>query len=151
MKMNEIAYGCILDARVLQCFLERMDSEFPQPLSSKCDLNEYAHKLVDDGCVEGAWSGGELVGILAGYANDVKAYMAYISVLVVTQEHRGQRISSELLERFVQNAREAGMRAIRVFTYHTNEAAHGLYVSHGFEEVAYDPHGDYELVKQLLG
>lgn len=146
---DEIVYGCIDDCELLQSFLRRMDNEFPHPLSSKCDLGEYSRKLVDEGCVEGALAAGELVGVLAGYVNNLQTCEAYISVLVVSQAFRGKRISSMLLERFVHDAREEGMQTIRVFTFHTNDAAHGLYVSHGFEEVAFEAHGDYELVKQI--
>ena len=148
---DEIEYGRIDDCELLESFLRCMDNEFPLPLSSKCDLGEYSRKLVDEGCVEGAWAAGELVGVLAGYMNNLQTREAYISVLVVSKAFRGRRISSSLLERFVHDAREEGMQTIRVFTFHTNDAAHGLYVSHGFEEVAFEPHGDYELVKQIEG
>lgn len=144
-----IAYGTVSDPSELEPFLSLMDGEFPHPLSSRCDLGEFARKLVLCGAVEGAWLSGDLVGVLGGYANDSVGREGYISVLVVRPEMRGRRISSTLLERFLGEARDAGMRAVRVFTHHTNDAAFGLYTSHGFESLGLDDGEDYELLKLL--
>ena len=142
-------FGRVGDAGELKAFLVSMDGEFPHPLSSRCDLGEFSAKLLGAGVAEGAWLSGELVGALAGYVNDVARSEGYISVLVVSPFARGRKISSALLESFLADAREAGMRAVRVFTHHTNEAAFGLYTSHGFVSLGLNQNGDYELLRQL--
>lgn len=142
-------FGRIRDVRELEAFLASMDREFPHPLSSRCDLGEFSAKLLCAGVAEGAWLEGELVGALAGYVNDTTGLEGYISVLVVSPFARGRKISSTLLEAFLADARGAGMRTVRVFTHRTNEAAFGLYTSHGFVSLGLNQDDDYELLRQL--
>ena len=146
---NDIVFARVEREPELVAFLVRMDREFPHPLSSKCDLSVYASKLLTGGIVEGAWEGDELLGILAGYANDLGAREAYISALVVDPRYRGRRISSKLLSNFEDDARKAGMDSSRVFTYKTNAAAFGLYTAHGYQTVGLHDNGDYELLKRF--
>lgn len=133
----------------IAAFLLKMDHEFPHPLSSRCDLEDYSRKLVKSGIVESAWVTDRLVGLLAGYVNDSARLEGYISVLVVEPNMRGRKISSTLLERFLSDAQAEGMRTVRVFTYHTNAAALALYRSHGFDEVGLNESGEYELLRIL--
>lgn len=146
---EDLTYGRVCDRGELEAFLSEMDREFPHPLSLRCDLGVFSEKLLDKGIVEGAWLGDGLVGVLAGYVNDPVGCEGYISVLVVRPEARGRRISSALLDAFLIAARDAGMRTVRVFTYKTNEAAFGLYTSHGFVSLGLNDDGDYELLKTL--
>lgn len=142
-------FGRVEVAHELEGFLRLMDGEFPHPLSSRCDLDEFSKKLLRGGVVEGAWIAGELVGVLGGYVNNEKDHEGYISVLVVMPSARGRRISSILLENFLEEARAARMSTVRVFTHRTNEAAFGLYVSHGFEVLGLSAANDYELLRRL--
>lgn len=146
---SDLIISRVENAPELTSFLMQMDREFPHPLSSKCLLSEYAHKLIAGGLVEGAWKEGELLGILAGYANNREKLEAYISVLVVDPKYRGRHISSMLLNAFEVEARDAGMKYSRVFTYRTNSAAFGLYSAHGYKNLGLCENGDYELLKKL--
>jgi hypothetical protein len=47
--------------------LSRCDADFVPSLSGRVDINDYAKKIVNKAMRFEAWSGGELVGLVAAY------------------------------------------------------------------------------------
>lgn len=133
--------GTKLCAKQIAAFLKRMDSEFHTPLSEKCDIDSYVIKLLESGHVVCVMDDSKIVGILAGYINDFKTKIGYMTVLVVDPQYRGLKLSKKLLDRFAADSKEAGMTSLELHTYKDNIAARGLYEKNNFKQLSVSSDG----------
>ena len=65
----------------------------------------------------------------------------YVDALAVYQEHRRRGVARALLEEAERRARDLRLGSVALDTSLDNKPARSLYVSAGFEEVAYRPGG----------
>ena len=118
-------------------FVNSIESDFPIPLSKQVNIEEYLKKLNKYGIIilgldiERA---GKVVGIFAGYANDGQTKIAYGSLLGVSNEYRHQGIASNLVKKFMEEAKNAGMIKINLEAYKNNNVAINMYKKLGFGE-----------------
>lgn len=114
--------------------LRQCDAGFMPPLSGRVDLDDYARKIVDHAERFESWAGGELVGLVAAYCNDLESRIAYVSSVSVMSAWTGRQIAGTLLDRCIAHARSLGMRQVCLEVASANSAAIGLYRGRGFVE-----------------
>ncbi|MCA9182568.1 MAG: GNAT family N-acetyltransferase [Planctomycetales bacterium] len=107
------------------------DAGFTPRLSERVDLTDYARKLCDLAERDEAWSGSELVGLVATYCNNrsVGAYISNVSVLPTFQR---QGLADALIRRALERARKLCLRTVTLQLHTDNHAALALYKRHGF-------------------
>ncbi len=120
------------DVDRVEAHLRACDGAFVPPLSSRVNLGEYARKLVASARRLEAWSGSELVGLVALYCNDPGRRAAFISSVSVLPDAQGQGIASALVGRAVAAAGTLHFREIRLEVDDRNTPAMALYRRHGF-------------------
>lgn len=117
----------------LASFLISVDNDFPVSLSRKVDIDEYAVKLLNCGFAVGARDEtGRLCGVAAGYANDFENLVAYLSVIAVAADYRGQGLSSDLLTSFESHSIDEGMASMSLQTHSSNVRAIKFYQHMGY-------------------
>lgn len=125
-----------IDASDLYSYFEMMSDECDPPLRSFVNLHEYAEKLVDKGIViqliDSSSGIDTLVGIIAGYFNDLETKTAFISQFHVNARHRRNGHGRELMDKAVEIARNCGFKAIKLMVNDTNEDALRFYIRYGF-------------------
>lgn len=114
-------------------FLKKVDQDFPIPLSTKVNLREYAKKLRENGtlCTE-LW-GDEVVGMVAGYTENLKDGMAYIAVVGVVKKAQRQGIAAKLLHEFFEICSKKGIGKVHLYSDARNVGAIHMYEKLGFE------------------
>lgn len=114
-------------------FLESVDSDFPISLSDKVNINDYAMKLLNNATIKFCIKGNQIVGMVAGYTENLADNIAYITVLAVRKEFRGLRIGYDLVKEFIEVCRGKKIKAIHLYTHKTNSSAIKMYNNLGFE------------------
>ncbi len=122
-----------LEKEALYKFLLSVDQAFPIPLSCKVDLWEYTCKLVQKATLCIKTQGEGIVGLVAGYTEDLIDNMAYIAVAAVAEKERKKGIARELIVEFINICRQKQIERIHLYAVSTNIAALKLYDSLGFE------------------
>ena len=123
-------------------FLEKIDKDFPIPLSSKTDFESLAYKFEKDGVICVKEKNNEIIAMVAGYMNDRERGVAYVSVVGTLKAYRGKVYAAELIEQFKKKADENSMKKIKLYTHATNSAAIKMYEKLGFYQVLSDRKGD---------
>lgn len=108
-------------------FLREVDSDFPIPLSSKVDLKAWSIKVLSGGLVLAAWQSGRIIGVAAGYANDMNSRRGHLSVLAVKRDARGRGIGRQLVAEFERESIRRGMTCVSIATHSSNTPARKLY------------------------
>ena len=75
---------------------------------------------------------GQLVGMIAYYANGDGADFAYLAQVYVSPDYRRVGLCSRMLDLVTNDARTKGFHEIRLEVYKYNEYAHHYYANHGF-------------------
>lgn len=140
-----------ISAAELESLMHEVDADFPTPLSKITDINLYVQKLLSVGLVFGLMEIRtlRLRGWIAGYCNDFNYYKAFISSFGLERAFRGKGFSHELLNRFIYECEQKGMKEIKLNCFTTNQKAYSLYTKLGFsktEEIA----SDYWLMTKYL-
>ena len=112
--------------------LTHSDADFLPPLSTRIGIDDYARKIADKAMRFEAWSGAQLVGLVAAYCNDRKQYIAYITSVSVLREWTGKGIAVGLMQQCIAYAKTAGMRKISLEVTGDNTPARRLYEKCGF-------------------
>jgi ribosomal protein S18 acetylase RimI-like enzyme len=115
--------------------LQRCDSGFTPPLSKRVDIGDYASKIASNAVRFEAWSGPELIGLVAAYCNDAKRRAAFVTSVSVIGAWQGRGLASRLMNRCVSHARTHGFRRIELDVVDQNAAALKLYEKTGFVKV----------------
>ncbi len=79
-----------------------------------------------------AWSGDELVGLIAFYCNDATTRVGFISNVSVVPQMHGSGIATRMLVRCIEHCKAAGMRRLDLDVDPSNIAAVRLYERNGF-------------------
>lgn len=127
-----VQIASIDDIQTVADFLNDQSDQFPIPLITKVDITAYAEKLITNGIVLLARESGVVVGLVGGYANDIKHRTAFLSVIAVTQSCRGLGLADELLIEFELKAKAYGMVSCELETHTTNARALAFYRRHGY-------------------
>lgn len=115
-------------------FLQKVDPLFPVPISKKQDLGEYAYKLVTYADVFAEIVQEQMVSLAAGYINNSRDDLAYISLVATLPEFQGRGMARTLVTEFVNEARKEHKRMIHLYAVASNRPAVSMYKKLGFEE-----------------
>lgn len=115
-------------------YLHKIDKIFPDPMSSRVNIEEHMIKLFSRGIVVVALKSDEICGILLGYINDEQLKRAYLATLGVSAEAQSMGVGTELLKTFIKMAKEKSMDYIGLHAHRDNIRAIKFYKRHGFEE-----------------
>lgn len=116
----------------LLLFLQEVDSLFPIKLSDKINLKELCSKFLSVGTLFSIFENNKLVGLLAGYNNDLENSKAYISVLAILPQYQGKGYASKLILDFTNDCINKKIKRIELFTHKSNENAIKMYKKNGF-------------------
>lgn len=114
-------------------FIQQIDRTFPIPLSDKVNLEDYTEKLLKNAVLCAEFDNEQIIGVVAGYINDVSLF-AYISLVAVLPQARGEGVASKLIKEFFEKCREKAYIAVHVYTHKTNHSAIRLYEKLGFKK-----------------
>jgi ribosomal protein S18 acetylase RimI-like enzyme len=112
-------------------FLLETEKDFPVPLSESLDLETYARKLATFSEFSLCYYEGKLIGMISCYTNYPP--VGYVSNICVKKEFRGKGVFSELFVILLANAKEKGIKTIRLEVDMKNDKALGVYHHIGFE------------------
>lgn len=113
-------------------FLYKVDTLFPVFLSEKENLKKLTEKILKNGLISAIRVDNELVAFVAGYANDFKNYMAYISIVATLPEYSGKGYGELAVKDFISKCIDRGMKAIHLYAVATNVPAIKMYQKLGF-------------------
>jgi ribosomal protein S18 acetylase RimI-like enzyme len=113
--------------------LRRCDALFNPRLSERLDVAQYAAKIRAKAVTFEAWSGDELVGLLAAYLNEPRAMEGFVTNVSVEAGFQGSGIGDTLMHNCIRLARDRGFREIGLEVHTSNERAVALYRRHAFE------------------
>lgn len=119
-----------IDALIM--FINKIDKDFPIPVSEKVDIIEYVRKLSENGTIYIAEHEMEIIGLCAGYMNDLQNNKAYISILGVDSSFRKKGIAKELVNHFIDKAYNSNMKKLFLETHKENISALNFYKKNGF-------------------
>ena len=119
-------------------FLKISDDEFDKPLSSKLDLEAYAHKLWENSTVVTCRDEGRIVGMINCYTN--RPSRGFISNVCVLSPYRGQGVFTKLFSMLCRYCWTCGIEEILLEVNKSNERAFQTYVNTGFK--TYEDNGE---------
>jgi len=119
-------------------FVREEDESFTPSLSSRVDLDAYAHRVMQRGQVIMAFNGDDAVGLVAFYCNDKVNRIGAITLLGVKADWRGNDLGRRLLSAGADAMRCAEMVRIRLQTSQ-HSPAEAMYREFGFEIMAEPP------------
>lgn len=123
----------VVSLDMIEAFLIDVDMDFPIPLSDKVILNEYAVKLYEKATLCCEIDNGTIVGMVAGYTENIINDMAYIALVGVKKEYRGNGIASKLIKQFIDISHNKKINRIHVYTDCSNKNAMLMYEKLGFK------------------
>lgn len=107
---------------------------FVNELAKRTDIEEYADKIVAKAKTFEAWENKILVGLVAAYVNDPERKSSFITNVSVVEDLIGKGIAPELLERFINYARQNQFKEISLEVNKENHRAIKFYKKSGFLE-----------------
>lgn len=114
-------------------FLEEVDVDFPVHLSEKVVLSDYAQKLYTHATLCTEYCKNKIIGMVAGYTENLSNGIAYIALVGVRKEVRHQGIAQKLIVQFLQVCKEKKIRGVHVYTDVRNKNAIKMYEKIGFK------------------
>lgn len=108
------------------------DQQFVPPLSIRLSIPEYSAKLFACADRVEAWSGSELVGLVAGYMNSPDGQTSHISNVSVVANWQGKGLAAKLVRLFNERARDLGFTLVKLEVNANNQQALRLYDRLGF-------------------
>lgn len=128
----------MINQESVESFLREVDNEFPIPLSSKVNISDLADKYCKKATLCCHFRDKKIIAMVAGYTENTKDQMGYISLVATTTDARRKGYSSALLMEFLEIARNKGLQAVHVYTHRTNLRAIGMYRKVGFVDYCPD-------------
>ena len=122
------------DARAVEVHLRDCDADFDPPLSQRVDITSYAVRLVERAARFEAWSHGQLVGLVAAYANSGAGGSAFITNVSVLPSFRGRGLAERLVASGLDHLKGQGFRRVELEVGRAAAAAIALYRKLGFQE-----------------
>jgi ribosomal protein S18 acetylase RimI-like enzyme len=116
----------------IEAHLQRCEALFVPPLRERLDISIYASKIREHAATFEAWSGAELVGLVAAYLNRPEAAEGFVTSVSVEPAFQGSGIADALLHNCIGLARDRGFERIALEVHASNESALALYRRNGF-------------------
>ncbi|MCB1733791.1 MAG: GNAT family N-acetyltransferase [Gammaproteobacteria bacterium] len=127
------------DARQIYNHLILCDQSFVPPLSDRVDLLAYAEKLADQSVCYEAWSGADLIGLIAAYENGSND-VVFITNVSVLPDWQRVGVAAALMDDVLAHADSANISEIRLEVGIRNSRAETFYLKHGFEVMESSQH-----------
>ncbi len=105
-------------------------------LDQTVDIPEYAKKIAQHAVTFEAWSGKELIGLIAAYFNDAQSRSGFITNVSVMKEFAGKGIASQLVKDCIRFAKEQKFNQVSLEVNENNQPAIKLYKKHNFTGTA---------------
>lgn len=113
-------------------FLNKCDSSFMPPLSSRVNIQEYSKKIFENAVNFEAWDKGSLIGLISSYYNDQRGETGFISNVCVMPQYQGLGVANELLSLCLSYGRLAKFKMLRLEVALANNKAQNFYKKAGF-------------------
>lgn len=140
----------LVTEKQIKNFLEKVEKSFPIPISEKQNIAEYSKKLLDRATLCCEVEDGEIISMVAGYADNLVDGIAYISLVATVNKAQGRGYAKKLILDFINICVDKNMDFVHLYTHITNEKAIAMYKSIGFEEYQKDERpGDVHLIYRL--
>lgn len=107
---------------------DRREGKFIEGVS----LEEYFFKIKSNAEFFVHYSGSKCVGFVAFYCNDPKKEIAFISLVLISPEHRGQRVAESLMGCVFAVLKARGFKSCQLEVRTSNFSALALYRRIGF-------------------
>ena len=117
---------------VIAAHLKRCDADFVPALGGRVNINSYAQKIAVSATRFEAWVGGDLIGLVAAYCNDVERGISFVTSVSVLSVWHGRGIAMKLLEQCIQQAKAIGFERIELEVDSGNVSAIKLYEKKNF-------------------
>jgi ribosomal protein S18 acetylase RimI-like enzyme len=111
--------------------LSNCESNFIPPLSCRVKIDDYAKKITNNAMRFEAWSGNNLVGLVAAYCND-EENITYITNVSVLPKWTGKTIAHKLMNQCIEYSKMQEIQQIVLEVANDNPAAIKLYQKNGF-------------------
>tara|TARA_R100000935_G_scaffold9921_3_gene19910 strand:- start:7548 stop:8954 length:1407 start_codon:yes stop_codon:yes gene_type:complete len=98
-------------------FLYSVDDDFIPKLSKRLNLNEYANKLNNNASFILAYNKNNIIGLAAVYDNDYKNLCAYLPIIGIKKEFRGQGIGKQLLDSLLNHLKKYKFQKLSLETW----------------------------------
>jgi ribosomal protein S18 acetylase RimI-like enzyme len=118
--------------------LRECNASFIPPLEMNVNVQEYSKKVFQHSVTFEAWDDQKLVGLVAGYFNDMKSLIGYITDVSVANMYAGKGIASELLRLSIAYGTLQSFKEMRLRVSRQNLRAIALYKKFGFQEFRSD-------------
>lgn len=132
--IDQLTEGQESRSRLLS-FLTDIEAEFSPPLSEFLMLEEYVHKVLEQGevAVVADCKTSEIVGAVIYYCSPSEYRYGWISVVATKRRRTG--IGRKLLSHAVERCNSAGMAGVEIQTWESNVASRALFEAVGFSFV----------------
>lgn len=134
--MIRLAHEDDLDSAELLVFLREIEADTIPPLASRVDLTAYADKICRLADCVVARDDDRIVGIYAGYFNNLDTREGYLTIQAVAGSHRGSGLGGRLLDAVVEVAAGRGMTSLLLETSERNQPVLALHEGRGFVRLA---------------
>jgi len=135
--------GCVAEVPVdpglrqaVHEFIDRESRMLPEALIAETAIEAYLDKALARGECLLHLHNGMIVGLLLGYCNAPDRSLAYVSLLLVSGETRGQGLGRILMRNFAELAQRRGFGCIQLEVSQNNPEAGGFYRQLGFHPLA---------------
>lgn len=119
--------------QMLYEFLYKNDKQFPISLSSKCSLVDYASKLIKYGTLCIKVQDSHIIGLVAGYTDNLVDNLAYISIVCVDEQYKKIGVATKLILEFIEICKRKNIANVHLYTDSSNFGAIRLYEKLGFK------------------
>ena len=109
----------------------------------------YVDKLLHLAKINTIKKDNKIIGFIAYYDNDIKNVRAYISVIVVHQDHKGMGYGQQLLNATVLSLKEKKFKFLELEVKKSNSEAIKFYKKNNFNIVSTDRRLEYLMVKDI--
>lgn len=128
--------------------LHACNNSFDPPLDNRVNLEEYSVKLHQKAVNFEAFNEGVLIGLIAAYFNDLTNQIGYITNVSLIPQFMGLGIASTLMKMCTTEAKEQGLKKIRLEVVQTNQPAIKLYHKFKFEKISLK--GDFQVMEHIV-
>lgn len=135
-------------AAAIERHLTLCDADFRPPLSARVGLEAYARKLADRAARFEAWSGDELIGLVAAYCDGAAGSVAFVTNVSVDRRMRGRGVGDRLIAMCIDHATALGLARVELRVGAANAPALRFYDRHGF--VVAENEGEERLLRRDL-
>ena len=129
---NNMKYIRLRSAETIQECLYQFTDCYPRLVRRGIIIQEYAKKMADSGWTLAYKDHDKIKGIICFYANDLKSFTGYVSLIWIKQENRHEGIGSKLMDYCLKIMEIEGMKKVELEVRNDNISAISFYRKHGF-------------------